>query len=36
MIEVFKIFNGFYDTSVAPILMRNYDIRTSGRLMILS
>src|SRR5579872_7451475 len=30
MIEVFKISNGFYDTNVAPILMRNYDTRTRG------
>ena len=30
MIEVFNILNGFYDTSVAPILMHNYDTRTRG------
>ena len=30
MIEVFKILNGFYDTGVAPILLRNYDTRTRG------
>ena len=30
MIEVFKILNGFYDASVAPILIRNYDTRTRG------
>ena len=30
MIEVFKILNGFYDASVAPILPRNYDLRTRG------
>src|SRR5579864_2642885 len=30
MIEVFNILNGFYDTSVAPILVRNYDTRTRG------
>ena len=27
MIEVFKILNGFYDTGVAPILLRNYMIQ---------
>ena len=30
MIEVFKILNGFYDDSVAPVLLRNYDTRTRG------
>lgn len=30
MIEVFKILNGFYDASVSPILLRNYDTRTRG------
>ena len=30
MIEVFKILNGFYNASVAPILPRNYDTRTRG------
>jgi len=30
MIEVLKILNGFYDASVSPILLRNYDTRTRG------
>ena len=30
MIEVFKILNGFYDSSVVPTLLRNYDTRTRG------
>jgi ribonucleases P/MRP protein subunit RPP40 len=30
MIEVFKILNGYYDASVAPSLLRNYDTRTRG------
>ena len=30
MIEVYKTLNGFYDPSVAPILIRNYDTRTHG------
>lgn len=30
MIEVFKILNGFYDNSVAPVLLRNHDTRTRG------
>ena len=30
MIEVFNILNGFYDASVVPTLLRNYDTRTRG------
>ena len=30
MIEVYKILNGYYDPSVVPTLMRNYETRTRG------
>ena len=30
MIEVYKILHEFYDVSVSPILVRNYDTRTRG------
>lgn len=30
MIEVFKILNGFYDSNVVPILVRNLDNRSRG------
>lgn len=30
MIEAYKLLNGFYDVSAAPVLLRNHDTRTRG------